>query len=135
MRPLSRPFARRRAPGSLLPRGGGRLHLPGRLRTFFLLAILCVAAVGCASAEKKVLTSANGWAWANARYEERCVEVAAAGCASAHGALAGWRKRLEEAVEALERKGALPRQLQELRSAEKRAIRALPKEDGNVDDR
>lgn len=97
--------------------------------------MLCVAAVGCASAEEKVLTSANGWAWANARYEERCVEVAAAGCRDAHVALAGWRKRLEEAVEALERKGALPRQLKELRSAEAKAVRALPKENGNVDRR
>lgn len=115
------------APGSLPPRGGGRSHLPGRPLTFSL-AVLAFLAAGCATSEQKVLTSANGWAWANARYEERCVEVAGAGCREAHAALAGWRKRLEEAVEALERKGALPKQLKELRTAEAKAVRSLPEE-------
>ena len=116
------------APGSLPPRGGGRTHLPGRPLTFSL-AVLAFLAAGCATSEERVLTSANGWAWANARYEERCVEVAGAGCREAHAALAAWRKRLEEAAEAIERKGQLPRQLKELRGAEKKAVRALPKEE------
>lgn len=98
------------------------------MKRLALLLLVLLAGIGCGSAEKKVLTSINSWAWANARYEERCVLVVGTGCHAAHLELAAWRKRLDEAALALVNKGGLPRQLAEIRTAEKNAVKALPKE-------
>jgi hypothetical protein len=106
---------------------GGAVDSPRRPLHLFVL-FTALLAVGCSSPATKVLTSANAWAWANARYEERCVLVPGAGCEGTHAALAGWRTRLDEAEQALERGGSLPLQLKELAGAEKRAVASLPKE-------
>lgn len=118
-------------PRGLTPRGpflpGGAADSPRRPLHLFPLAIALLLS-GCSRPAEKVLTSANAWAWANARYEERCVLVPGDGCDQTHAALAAWRTRLDEAEDALERGGRLPRQLHELATAEKRAVAALPKE-------
>lgn len=74
-----------------------------------------------------MLTSANSWAWAEARYRERCVEVVGSDkvCRVTYTALVRWRRRLDEAQEALARGGGLSRQLEEVRRAEKASVKAL----------
>lgn len=86
--------------------------------------------LACASSPEATLSSVNAHAWAQSRYEERCVALAGPkpGCTDTYEALVRWRKRLFEAEKALSRGGEMKHQLAELKAAEKRAVKALPKE-------
>lgn len=101
------------------PRGIGRRALLTRALPVFLLA----GAWGCAAApEVKILTSANAFAYYEARYAESCVAITGpATCAQRHAGLVAWRARLDEAETALRRGGKLPLQLAELKTQEKEA--------------
>ena len=103
--------------GPLL-RGSGR-RAYARALPVFLLA----AAIGCGSSPQvKILTSANAYAYHEARYSEECVvNVGTATCDKRHAVLIAWRARLDEAEAALKRGGKLPLQLAELKKQQKEA--------------
>ena len=106
-------------PRGPLPRGLGRRVPLSRALPVLLLA----GTWGCAAApEVKILTSANAFAYYEARYSESCVAVAGpATCEQRHAGLVAWRARLDEAETALRRGGKLPLQLAELKTQEKEA--------------
>ena len=106
-------------PRGLTSRGTGRRMLLSRALPAFLLAGAC----GCGTApEVKILTSANAFAYYEARYSEACVAVTGpATCDQRHAGLVAWRARLDEAEIALKRGGKLPLQLAELKKQEKEA--------------
>ena len=101
------------------PRGIGRRVPLSRALPVFLLA----GGFGCGSAsEVKILTSANAYAYHEARYSEACVAVKGPEtCDQRHAVLLAWRARLDEAEAALKRGGKLPLQLAELKKQEKEA--------------
>ena len=103
----------------LTSRGTGRRVPLSRALPVFLLA----GAWGCGtSPEVKILTSANAYAYHEARYSDACVVVAGpATCDQRHAVLLAWRARLDEAEAALKRGGKLPLQLAELKTQEKEA--------------
>lgn len=115
--------------------GKGRKMAPGvRPSALFWGCALLLAAplflLSCATSTEATLSSVNAAAWAQARYEERCVALAGPkpACTDSYEALVRWRQRLAEAEKALSRGGSIKHQLTELKDAEKRAVRALPKE-------
>ena len=103
----------------LTSRGIGRRASHLRALPVFLLA----GTWGCAATpEVKILTSANAFAYYEARYSEACVAITGpATCAQRHAGLVAWRARLDEAETALRRGGKLPLQLAELKTQEKEA--------------
>jgi hypothetical protein len=103
----------------LTSRGIGRRVPLSRALPVFLLA----GTWGCAAApEVKILTSANAFAYYEARYSEACVaSVGPTTCDKRHAVLIAWRARLDEAEAALKRGGKLPLQLAELRKQQKEA--------------
>lgn len=106
-------------PRGHLPRGLGRRAPLSRALPVFVVAGAC----GCGtSPEVKILTSANAYAYHEARYSDACVVVAGpATCGQRHAVLLAWRARLDEAEAALKRGGKLPLQLAELKTQEKEA--------------
>ena len=106
-------------PRGYSPRGIGWRASHLRALPVFLLA----GAWGCGtSPEVKILTSANAYAYHEARYSDACVVVAGpATCDQRHAVLLAWRARLDEAEAALKRGGKLPLQLAELKKQEKEA--------------
>ena len=103
----------------LTSRGIGRRVLLSRALPVFLIA----GGFGCGSDPGvKILTSANAYAYYEARYSEACVAVTGpATCDQRHAGLVAWRARLDEAEIALKRGGKLPLQLAELKTQEKEA--------------
>ena len=91
-----------------------------------LSAMLAMA--GCASPAKQILTSANGYHYYYARYQEACPPrtAPAALCPSWSAGLSIWHKRLTEANDALQRGGKLPLQLGALKRVEKEAKKWTP---------
>ncbi len=93
----------------------------GRVRQAGLL-LLPLAAFSCASPASKILTSANGYHWHSARYEETCrSQPVPQDCPSRADVLRRWYTALDEANAALQRGGKLPLQLDALKSVEKEA--------------
>ena len=88
-----------------------------------LPVLLLAMAWGCGtSPEVKILTSANAYAYHEARYSEACVATKGpSSCDARHAVLVAWRGRLDEAEAALRRGGQLPLQLAELKAKEKEA--------------
>ena len=83
---------------------------------------------GCASPARQILTSANGYHYYYARYQEACPPrtAPAALCPSWSAGLSIWHKRLTEANDALQRGGKLPLQLGALKRVEKEAKKWTP---------
>lgn len=108
----------------LLHRGCGE-QAPRTVPALFL----ALAMAGCsAPAEKKVLTSANAYAFYEARYSDVCVAVTGpASCDAQFAVLKTWRTRLDEAQVAIKRGGELPLQLGELKRVEKEAKKCRPR--------
>lgn len=90
-----------------------------------LLVLLLLGAgtfFGCAGRDgKTILTSANGYSFAEARYGEACVLASAPECPARYKAVIRWKKALDEAAEAYKRGGKLPDQLGALEAAETEA--------------
>ena len=105
----------------LTSRGTGRRVLLSRALPVFFVSL--AGGFGCGSApEVKILTSANAYAYHEARYSEACVAVKGPEtCDQRHAVLLAWRARLDEAEAALKRGGKLPLQLAELKKQEKEA--------------
>ena len=88
----------------------------------FALLLLALSGIGCSGHDGRViLTSANGYAFAEARYSERCAPVAPVGCKERYEAVIRWKRALDEASEAYKRGGKLPDQLGALKAAEAEA--------------
>ena len=115
---MTRAFRQPHHPRQAIPLDRRRASLSAAL-VVFLLAGAC----GCGTApEVKILTSANAFAYYEARYSEACVAVTGpATCDQRHAGLVAWRARLDEAEIALKRGGKLPLQLAELKTQEKEA--------------
>ena len=106
----------------------GSVLLLRRSRAF--LSAMCMAGfmAGCASPAKQILTSANGYHYYHARYQEACPSRSAPAdlCSSWYAGLSRWHKRLNEANDALQRGGKLPLQLRAVKKSEKEAKKWTP---------
>ena len=83
---------------------------------------------GCTSPARQILTSANGYHYYHARYQEACPSRSAPAdlCSSWYAGLSRWHKRLNEANDALQRGGKLPLQLRAVKKSEKEAKKWTP---------
>ena len=114
---MTRAFRQPHHPRQAISLGRRRVSLSAALAVFLL-----AGGFGCGSApEVKILTSANAYAYHEARYSEACVAVKGPEtCDQRHAVLLAWRARLDEAEAALKRGGKLPLQLAELKKQEKK---------------
>ena len=99
-------------PGSYAPR-----KFPRPLLVLFLLG---AGTLSCSGRDGRViLTSSNGYAFAEARYSERCqIAGASPECRTTYNAIRRWKTALDEAAEAYKRGGKLPDQMGALKTAE-----------------